>query len=103
MSALTWDQVLAEQQQRARVLSPERMRAEMLWAQLTGKAPDIFGPFVEPQPITRPGPVAPRGKGLRRPKALKPVLVETKRTKMVTCPDGRVIATKRRVQTYISA
>jgi hypothetical protein len=104
MSALTWDQVLAEQQHRARVLSLDRMRAEMAWAQLTKRAPSIFGEFVDvPCTPIRPEPAAPRGRGKRQQKASRPVLVEKRHTKMLTCPDGRVIACKRRVQTYIAA
>jgi hypothetical protein len=103
MSSLTWVEILEEQQQRARVLSPERMRAEMLWAQLTSKAPAIFGPFVEPQPIIRPEAIAPRGRGKRQKAPKRPVLVEVKRTKVVQCPGGCVLACKRKTQTYIAA
>jgi hypothetical protein len=105
MSARTWDQVLAEQQHRARVLSPERVRAELEWARITGKSSAIFGDplgYVPCIPI-RPEPVAPRGRGKRQHKATRPVLVERKSTRLLTTPDGQRVACKRTSRTYIAA
>jgi hypothetical protein len=103
MSSLTWVEILEEQQIRARVLSPERMRAEMLWAQITGKAPDIFGPFVGvPEPLQRKAPQGPRARGKnpckRKGNARHAVLVERKGARrMLQMPDGKMLAGPRRV------
>jgi hypothetical protein len=102
MSTLTWDQVLEEQQRRVRVLSPERMRAEMAWSQLTCKAPAIFGPAGDvPCPI-RPPPIAPRGRGKRKVTTTRVVAVERRRTKLVTCPNGAILAAKRTAHSYLT-
>lgn len=98
MTALSWVEVAQQQQP----MSQARMRAEMHWRIITGKAPGILDTFGD-LPRLRPEPIAPRGRGKLQPKPAKPVLVETRKTRMLICPDGRVIATKRRVQTYIAA
>jgi hypothetical protein len=94
MSSLTWDQAIALQH---RPLSPERLRAEMLWAEITGKTP-MLAPLPQiwwTPPAPAPAPRAPRGRGKRQQKPTRPVLVETRRNKLLTCPDGRVLACTR--------
>jgi hypothetical protein len=99
MSALTWDQVIAEQQHRARVLSPERMRAEMLWQEITGKVsglPPLPAIWWSP-PAPAPAPRAPRGRGRRQAKPARVVSVEKKAgPRMLAMPDGRNVAGSRR-------
>jgi hypothetical protein len=80
------------------------MRAELAWAQLTGKAPAIFGDFsLADLPRRRPEPIAPRGRGRRQQKATRPVLVETKSKRVLSLPDGSRLAVKRTRQSYIAA
>lgn len=98
MSTLTWDQVLAEKQHRAKVISPERMRAELLWREVTGKATGLQplpATWWTPQPA--PAPRAPRGRGRREVKTPRVVTVERKGAhRMLSMPDGRSVAGARK-------
>jgi hypothetical protein len=98
MSSLTW----AEARQQAQPMSQARLRAEMEWAAITGKAPSILR-TIDDVPAVRPPPAVPRGRGKRHQKPKRPVLVEVKRSRMVECPDGRVLACKRTTQSHIAA
>jgi hypothetical protein len=94
MSSLTWAEAIALQH---RPLSPERMRAELMWAEITGKS--VGQPLPErwwtPPPL--PAPASPRGRGKRKPETKKVVAVERKgERRMLHMPDGRMIAGSRR-------
>lgn len=85
-------------------LSDARLRAEMQWAVITGRSPILLRTFADVPEVRPPAPAprTPRGNGKRKPKQARPVLVEKRWTKTVACPDGRFLASKRSVQTYIT-
>jgi hypothetical protein len=96
MSALTWEQAIALQH---RPLSPERMRAELLWQEVTGKSaglPPLPAVWWTP-PAPAPAPRAPRGRGKRQHAPARVVAVEKKGARrMLQMPDGRQVAGSRR-------
>jgi hypothetical protein len=99
VSALTWAEVALQQMP----LSQARLRAEMEWRVITGKALGILT-TIEDVPAVRPPPIAPRGRGKRESKPLRVIPVERKGAhRMLALPDGRRIAGSRRtVRTTIS-
>jgi hypothetical protein len=106
MSSLTWDQLLLEQH-RARPLSSERLKAELLWQELTGGAPAGLPPLPAmwwAPPAAAPAPRSPRGRGRKKPATTHVVAVERKGAqRMLTMPDGREVAGSRRtVRTTIT-
>jgi hypothetical protein len=83
-------------------MSEARLQAEMAWAVLTGRAPAFLATF-EDVPRQRPAPAVPRGKGRRQPKPPHPVLVEIKRTKLLSRADGARLAVRRTERSVIQA
>jgi hypothetical protein len=106
MSSLTWDQHLLEQNG-ARPLSPERLKAELQWQELTGGTPAGLPPLPATwwaPPAPAPAPRSPRGRGRKKPATTHVVAVERMGPqRLLTLPDGtRVAGSRRTVRTTIT-